>query len=122
MRMLTILLVLVGLISLAALTSGTMTGANAGTLLAAASNTATCGAATPARNGWPATASGGATGGDAIVSGTACRTADRHVVTAVDVPSTSVAMVSETATWLMMIGGFALLGVGMRGRRGNFAA
>lgn len=120
MRILTIFLVLVGLISLAAMTSGTMTSANAGTLLAAASNSATCGAVTPTGNGWPAAAPTATNGGETTASNSACRPVDRHVV-AIGAPSTSVAMVSETATWLMMIGGFALLGVGMRGRRSNFA-
>jgi disulfide bond formation protein DsbB len=117
MRMLTILLVLVGLMSLAAMTSGVMAGANAGTLLAAAGNTPTCGAAAPTGDGWPSAA----TGSEAIAGRSGCRTVDRHVVV-LGPPSTSVAMVSETATWLMMIGGFALLGVGLRGRRTNFAA
>nr|WP_295664211.1 PEPxxWA-CTERM sorting domain-containing protein [Polymorphobacter sp.] len=92
-----------------------MTAANAGTLLAAAGNTANCGAA-PTGNGRPSAAPGS----DATGGGSGCRTVDRHVV-ALGAPSTSVAMVSEPATWLMMIGGFALLGFGLRGRRSNFA-
>lgn len=108
---------LVGLISLAAMTSGAMTSATAGTLLAAASNSATCGAVTPTGNGWPTPT---ANGGQAVASGSTCSTVDSQDV-AIGAPSASVAMVSETATWLMMIGGFALLGVGMRGRRSNFA-
>ena len=110
MRLFAAIVMPLGLMALAAMTSP----AAAGTLLIAQGSHADCGFAASTGDSWMTDAGGNAAGSEP--SGPGCRTTERRAAIEVT-PRVQVAVVFETATWVMMIGGFGLVGIGMRGRR-----
>ncbi len=115
MRLFAAIVMPLGLMAFAAMASP----AAAGPLLVATGNLADCGFAAAAGDSWMVDTGGNVSGGYAP-AGSGCRTTERRAA-AVVTPRVQAAVVSETATWVMLIGGFGLVGIGMRGRRRGFA-
>lgn len=122
MRLFTTLLIPAALVSLGSVPSIAV----AGTMLAASSARGDCGFAASTGDSWmghstgSSPAGGAATGGEPTPGGSGCRTAGHRV--AVDAtPRPSAAMVPDSSTWMMMIGGFVLIGLGMRDRKRTFS-
>ncbi len=117
MRLFTMLLVPAGLMSVGAMTSS----ASAGTMMVATNDPADCGFAAFPGDVWIGSSNHSSdASGESTAANPNCRSAEHRIAAAAPVGQT-VAMVSETTTWIMMIGGFGLVGIGLRGRPRGFA-
>ncbi|QYE33662.1 hypothetical protein KZX46_12410 [Polymorphobacter sp. PAMC 29334] len=117
MRLFTMFVIPAGLLALATIAAS----ASAGTMMVATNDRADCGFAAFPGDVWIGNANHSSTATrESTAANPSCRSAEHHIAAA-SAAGHSVAMVSETATWVMMIGGFGLVGIGLRGRPRGFA-